>query len=111
MEWNLLHVFQMSKPRTFRELATKAHDMEITIVSHHGRSYSSSGTRKDKSEFKKNPRPLKSSNKESMAISTGEPILIFEKPKYENKKGGFSKDTRKKHPTFKELQLKNISIP
>ena len=41
-----------------------------------------------------------------MAVLTGEPVRISGKPKYENKKGGFSKDTGKKRPTLKELQEK-----
>ena len=32
MAWDLLKVLQMSKPRTFQELATKAHDMEVTTT-------------------------------------------------------------------------------
>jgi len=32
MEWHLLYVLQISKPRTFQELATDAHDMEMTIT-------------------------------------------------------------------------------
>jgi len=83
MEWDLLYVLRMSKPRTFQELATKAHDIEMTIASCRSKPSSLSDSRKDKGEFKKNP---KSSNKESMAASVGEPVRIFGKPKYENKK-------------------------
>jgi len=103
MEWDLLCVLQMSKPRTFQELATKAHDMEMAIASCRGKSSSLPDSRKDKGEFKKNPKSSKPSNKESMATSTEEPVRISGKPKCENKKSEFSKDARKKRPTLKEL--------
>jgi len=32
MEWNILYVLQVNKPKTFQELATQAHDMEVTIT-------------------------------------------------------------------------------
>jgi len=103
MEWNLLYVLQVSKPKTFQELAMKVHDLEMTIISRCSKSSSLSDARKDKGEFKKNLKSSKSSNKESIANSTMEPVRISRKPNYENKKDGFSKDTGKKHPTLKEL--------
>jgi len=111
MEWDLLYILQMSKLRTFQELATKAHDKEMTIASCRNKSSSSSDSRKDKGEFNKNLKSSKSSSKEFMVVSSGEPIRISGKPKYENKKSGFSKDTGKKRPTLKELQKKKYPFP
>ena len=37
--WDLLYVLQMSKPQTFQELATNAHDMEVTIANRCGSSF------------------------------------------------------------------------
>jgi len=88
----------------------KAHDMEMTIASHRDKSSSSSNSKKHKGEFKKNTKSLKSLNKASMAVSTGKLVRIFNKPKYESKKGGFSKDTGKKHPALKELQEKKYTF-
>jgi len=48
MNWDLLYVLQMSKPRTFQKLATKAHDVEVTVASRHGNSFCSTESKKDK---------------------------------------------------------------
>jgi len=31
MEWDILYALQVNKPKTFQQLATRAHDMEVTI--------------------------------------------------------------------------------
>lgn len=54
---------------------------------------------------------LKSSTKESMAISTGKKTRILGKPMYEGKNGGFSKDTVKKCPTIKDLRERKYPFP
>ena len=58
----------MSKPRTFQELATKAHDMEMTIANRRGKPSSSYEFKKDKGDSKKTFKPLKASTKEIMTI-------------------------------------------
>jgi len=74
MEWDLLYVLQMSKPRTFQELATKAHDMEMTIANHRGKSSSSYEIKKDKGETKKSSKPSKVATKETMVTSAEGPV-------------------------------------
>jgi len=81
-------------------MATKAHNIEMTIASHRAKSSSSYDSRKHKGELKKDPKSL---NKDSMFVSITEPVWISGKAKYENKKGGFFKDTGNKCPTLKEL--------
>jgi len=34
MEWDILYALQMNKPKTFQELTTRAHDMEVIITYH-----------------------------------------------------------------------------
>ena len=72
----MLYVLQMSKPRTFQELATKAHDMEMTIANRRGRSATSYEFKKDKGETNKSTKPSKVPTKESMVTSTKEPVQI-----------------------------------
>ena len=66
MEWDLLYVLQISKPRTFQELAIKAHDMEMTIANRCGESAISYEFKKDKAETKKSSKPSKAPTKESI---------------------------------------------
>jgi len=87
MEWNLLYVLQMSKPRTFQELATKAHDMEMTIANRRSKSSSSYEIKKDKGKTKKSSKPFMASVKETMVTSTEGSVRISEKPRLEEKKG------------------------
>jgi len=34
MEWEILYELQVNKPKTFQELATRAHEMEVTIANY-----------------------------------------------------------------------------
>jgi len=54
MHWDSLYVLQMSKLRTFQELATKARDMGVTIASRRGNSFYSIESKRNKVEFNKN---------------------------------------------------------
>jgi len=54
MEWDLLYILQIRKPRTFQHLTTKAHDMEMTIANRRGKASPTFEARKDKGDPKKN---------------------------------------------------------
>jgi len=103
MEWDLLYVLQMSKLGTFQELATKAHDMEMTIANHRTKTSSTLEARKEKGDFKKTFKSSKSSTEESMSVLTSEPIRILGKQRVEERPRPSMKEAGKKHPTLKEL--------
>lgn len=103
MHWDLLYVLQMSKPRTFQELATKAHDMKVTVANRRGNSSYPTELKKDKVEFKENVKFSKSTTEEAMSTSTSQPIRITGKPRLEDKKRPSFKDATKKRPMLKEL--------
>ncbi|KAA0032810.1 uncharacterized protein E5676_scaffold575G00350 [Cucumis melo var. makuwa] len=66
MHWGLLHILQGIKPRTFEELATHAHDMELSIASRGTKDFPVLEVRKDKKETKSAEKVVKSTVKESM---------------------------------------------
>ena len=89
----------MCKPRTFQELTTKAHDMEVTIASRCGNSFYSTESRKDKVEFEKNVDFSKSTTKGAMSTFTSQPIHIMGKRKLEGRKSPSFKVATNKRPT------------
>ena len=93
----------MSEPKSFQELATKAHDMGVTIANRHGNSFGFIESKKDNSEFKRNVKFSKNSTKEAVSISKAEPVQITGRPKLEEKRSMPFKDAIKRHPTLKEL--------
>jgi len=101
----------MSKPRTFQELATNAYDMEMMIANRHSKPSSLYEFKKDKGDSKKSSKLPKASMKETMTISTEEPVRISGKSRPEGKKTSFSKETTKRSPTLKELQEKKYPFP
>jgi len=75
--YHLLYVLQMSKPQTFQELASKEHDMEVTIPNYHENSFSLVELKKDRVKFRKNVKFSTSLTKEMMTISRAEPVQIM----------------------------------
>ena len=101
----------MSNPRTFQELATKAHEMEMTIANRRTKAAPTFEAKKEKGDLKKTFKDSKSSTKESMSVTTSEPIKISGKQRAEEKRRPSMRDAGKKRPTLKELQEKKYPFP
>ncbi|KAH7841276.1 hypothetical protein Vadar_027817 [Vaccinium darrowii] len=102
MRWGLLYILQGIKPHTFKELATRAHDMEINIANHSGGNFSTVEHNKHKNG-RKSDKSYGGSTEESMTVNMV-PVKILRKDK---KKEEYIRDKR---PTLRELQEKEKSI-
>ncbi|KAK2982594.1 hypothetical protein RJ640_002083 [Escallonia rubra] len=85
MHWGLLYILQGNRPTSFEELATRFHDMEISIANHGGNSPALPDPRKERREGKKVERSSKMTGKESLAVTTA-PLKVPKKDKHKEEK-------------------------
>ncbi|KAK3000881.1 hypothetical protein RJ639_022427 [Escallonia herrerae] len=91
MHWGLLYILQGNRPTSFEELATRAHDMEISIANHSGNSPAL-------------PDPRKERKKDSLAVTTA-PLKVPKKDKYkEEKVPEHLREKPRQQPLLKELE-------
>jgi len=80
--------------------------MKMTIANRHVKASPTFEARKEKDDLKKTFNSFKRSMKESMSVTTSEPIRILGKQRVEEKPRPSMRDAGKKRPTLKELQEK-----
>ncbi|KAH7845011.1 hypothetical protein Vadar_034180 [Vaccinium darrowii] len=110
MHWGLLYILQGIKPKTFEELATRAHDMEISIANHGGKNPPILEKLSDKRDVKKGDKFSKGTTKDSMMVTTA-PVKITAKDKKGEVKKEFRPVEKDKRLTLKELQAKKYPFP
>ena len=111
MHWGLFYILQGIKPHTFEELATRAHDMELSLSSHGEKGLPVDQQHKEKKDARRGDKSSRSMVKESMVIAV-EPMKISSKEnKRMEKRAGPMLEREKRRLTLKEMEEKTYPFP